>query len=619
MNLFCNVSAADIRKIQKSYINENEILWLYLGTDTLKRRKLDSSLGSKFKRIPISRLLVETTNKIRHEYIAWCDELNRQNGSTIEWWFSSVASRNIYSTNAYLFTCYLAILDTLFFSLHTYPNFIVVESSYLAKSIMKWSLEKKIPIILNNPIQVSFAQFYNLSLFIALWLKSALIIISRLYASIATKKQKSSNLPTSCNFLIDTFIFKDTFNDNGEFKDRNFHLLYDYLISKEQSFVIHPVLDGFEYSYFSVYRKMRESKQTFIIPEDYLCFKDYISALLFPWWWLNWNIKASKFRGFEMSDIIEGDRLSRSIGMSIQAVLIYRLFVRLKHRIKIESAIDWYENQVIDKALIAGVRNAFPEAYIIGAQIFIHSTNDLNPFPIQSEYEAGVTPNKILGTSEYQCKMISMFSDSVICEPVAALRYNHLYNDDKNISTSNNWEKGKIILVLLPLNLCDSLNIIELLHSVLDNILSDYEIKVKTHPLCCFETIINYYGRMEWNEMLKPEFRNLHDALLDASIVISSNSSSMVEAAAKGIPVIIIGHQTSLTHNMFQCDESSIIKECYSSEELLISIRDMMLLYSNDREERSLRGTMLRDKNFTPVNEKTLEPFIGHSGSYQNQ
>jgi hypothetical protein len=161
--------------------------------------------------------------------------------------------------------------------------------------------------------------------------------------------------------------------------------LHEFLAARGFSVLVHPVLYGFGLHFFSVYRRLRRSETRFIIAEDFLRARDYLSILTFPLRAGRQKIKAPRFRGFDLSDLITEEQKQRVDLLSLSACLIYRLFLRLgESGLEPKLVIDWYENQVIDKAVVAGARQAFPRARIIGVQLFLHLSNMLHLFPSSS-------------------------------------------------------------------------------------------------------------------------------------------------------------------------------------------------------------------------------------------
>jgi len=613
--LILSFPVKDTKRIKKIFPESKTIYWLYLGQDFFKRRLIERGLGSRFIRIDIAKLLDEVANDIRYKHVEWIDDLNRRYGKSLEWWFGSISSRNIYYSSLFQNCCHLEILErTWGGNQEKKPSLIVIESLRLAKSIKKWALKRGIGVeIFNYSFLRNGVLICYLVLFLE-WGKFIMKLLSRWIAAYITRsKYEPKDLKIEPSIIVDTYVHDDSLSDDGVFKDRYFPYLHEYLSEKGIQILVHPVLYGFRFNYYSIYKKMRQSKTLFIIQEDYLHFYDYLSALTYPLRLiLHPKIEGYPFRNFDVSDLLKEDQVKQPIEQGIQAILIYRLFLRLgKRGLKPKQIIDWYENQVIDKALIAGTRKAFSQAKIIGAQMFIHPSNLLSLFPSQSEVEARVVPHILLETSEYQCKVAQSFTKDIPCQFVAALRYAYVF-DENNATNRNQKEeqRTKIILILLSFNITEAIEVLEIINEGLDQINEDVRIIIKGHPDYNSKKLIQMFGEQNWPSRFEIFDGHLREALNLASVVVSSGSSSMIEAAAKGIPVIFLGRQTVLSYNILSNLDMNIVTKCFSIQELIAAINKYLNLSPVQTIEYRKMGRKVRDLFFTPVNEETMSPFL---------
>ncbi len=592
--------------------SENESTgWVYLGKDSSKRRHIEKELGSSFKYIDIAKLHNQVADDLRHEYVRWIDELNRRYGGDIEWWFGSISSRNPYNCNIFQYCCYLEILERLWTDRDRQPGLIMIESIGLASAIQKWAAQKNTAVNVVHYNRAKLSSLITSQVFFLRWGNFFITLLARGLAYNITKIYSSKKLDINPSVILDTFVHDYCLSDSGAFKDRYFPYLHEYLSKKGMVVLVHPVLVGFRYNYFPIYRRMRISDTHFILQEDFLHFSDYFFALIYPLKVLLQKIKPAQFRTYAIHDILREENMQSPVTIGMEAVLIYRLFLRLERsKLRPEVIIDWYENQVIDKALIAGARKAFPRAKIIGAQMFIHSSNFISLFPSQSEADAHIVPHLILETSQYQCKVAQSFTKTIPCKPVAALRYFHLFSDNSTPDNGSHMDSQKI-LVLLPFSIDEAVELLNILKGILERIGFDVQIMIKGHPDYTSDALIHAFGEQHWPKRFKIFNGTLHDALNSASVVVSSNSSSMVEAAAKGIPVIFLGRQTTLNYNMLSNLNMDIVTECFSASELIKAIEMYLNLSPDEKIKYTEMGRKVRDKFFEPVNDKTLLPFLG--------
>lgn len=607
-SLVLTFTEANDKTIRQKFMKKETVLWLYLGKDFFKSQNMEARLGEKFNRINIAKLQGEVAKDIRLEYTMWIDNLNRTHGEKLDWWFSSISSRNVSNCNLFQYACYLEILRRLWESNEKKPELVVVESMGLAKAIHKWALSEGVSIKTINYyganllfLKQYFSPFIYYAQFIAVQiLKQTAAIISRL-------KLGQKNLKDIPFIIIDTFIHDTSISEDGNFKDRYYPFLYEYLKAKGFHLLVHPVLSGFRYNYFSIYGRMRKSESLFIVPEDFLNLFDYFYALSHPIKVLTQKVKTELFRNFDLYDILKEERRKQPFSLGMQAALIYRLFIKLGlSGIRPLQIINWYENQVIDKALIAGARKAFPNINIIGAQLFLHPPNYLSLFPTQSEADAKLAPDILLETSEYQCRVVQEFTTAIPCLPVAALRYAHIFESESN----NTKPKDSAILVLLPFDIQEAVELLLMLKNILYLLNKQIVILIKCHPDYSIKKLSAAFSKYAWPSRFEIFTDNIKEALNTASMVVSASSSSMVEAATKGIPVIFIGRQAVLNQNHLANLDSEIFTECFSAEELIAAINRYLNLAPEKIREYKRIGTKLRDMYFTDVSEETMQNFI---------
>lgn len=609
--LFLAFPEKDISGIKRLFSRDVSISWVYLGRDFLDMRRLTRQLGDKFKYIDIAKIHNTVANEIRFEHAGWIDNLNRRYGSEMEWWFGAVSSRNIYESKLFQYSCYLEVFRRLWEDETNAPQLVFAESLSLARALRKWALEDNIKVCIVHESKAVLWNYVHSLRPLILWGKFTLDLVLRYAASRLPYKNKKikSGKTTGPSIILDTYVHPDSLSAAGVFEDRYYPYLYEYLRKKGYTILVHAVLCGFNYNYFQIYERMRKSETDFIIQEDFLRFSDYICALSYPSRALRRRIEAPLFRGFDLSDIIKDDNSTQFVAVGIQAVLIYRLFIRLGEAgLRPDIVLDWYENQIIDKALIAGARKAFPDAQLTGIQMFIHPSNILNVYPSQSEVEAEVTPSLLLEMSEHQCAIAKTFTKDICCQPVASLRYSHVFADsDKPDSDMQN---ADAVLVLLPSELAGAVELVEVFKGIAAHIKDSIRVLIKCHRNYSFQELMKICASKSWPVNFSIFHGSLKDALKQASLAVSSGSSSLVEAVARGIPAIVVGKKTALNQNPFLQIELGIIAEAITDTDLVAAINKYLDLSNEERAKNKDMSKKLRRLFFTPLNEENMLPFI---------
>ena len=118
-------------------------------------------------------------------------------------------------------------------------------------------------------------------------------------------------------------------------------------------------------------------------------------------------------------------------------------------------------------------------------------------------------------------------------------------------------------------------------------------------------------GEGNWPEQFEIYQGTLAEAFKGAAVVISANSSAIVEAAAMGIPVIFLGRQTALNQNVLEDVKSQLIMECFTVDELAAAVNQSLAITPEDDQRYKALGAEILTWFFSPVTPETMRPFLG--------
>lgn len=593
--------------IQGLFKDTGRIRWVYLAKDYRLMRQLSLDLGDKFVAVGIDDLLNQVSDEIRTDHVEWIDGLNRANSHNLEWWFGVVSSRNVYISNLFLYSCYLLTLERIWQHQDTRPNLIIVESPGMAECVLQWFHEQNVKVTLQHEsILIRLLRKFR---YFLRNIYSVAVLCDRFLAALMTRINSSVNPQEGPCVVVDTFVHEYSLSKNGVFKDRYYPFLHEFLAKEGHKVLVHSVLHGFRYNYISIFRRMRKSLTSFIIQEDYLRFSDYAAALKASYSLHKTIAVQNRFRGINLAPLVLEEHRSQSSLPVMNAVLTHRLWQRLREAgVELTWIINWYENQVLDKALIAGVRGAYPGIGILGAQMFIHIPNYLSLYPSQSELDAGLVPDILLQMGKAQCVNVQKYARGISCKSAAALRYAHLFSETYN---TRKIEFGNAILVVLPYNMDESL---EMLHSLRDVLLDEADVvtfTIKCHPdYSSPEDIIAAFGPEQWPKQFIIWNGDISDAFALAAMVVVSNSSSMVEAVVLGIPTIFIRRHSNLNMNPLADVPVAGFISCCGFEQIKRAIVHFRNLPAEERKVLRRSGLLLCDQYFTTVDDNNMKAFV---------
>jgi len=599
------------KKIPKEFLDKTGC-WIYFGKDYRNLKRVESFLGSNYKLIEISRELDGISGSLRRDYNNYINIINKMNKDSLEWWFTPLSSRNIYMSEIFQNICYLQLFKNMYEKHGENILFVVVESYSTGRIIEEWSKANGIAIKslskpYNGKMRTLYSAFFSISKTVTKTVFNYTFAkISGIYAGKNTK----NDIPwmVGKTALIDVFVYESNFGGDGSFNDRYFPKLESYFKSRDYNVIYYPTFAETKLNKYALYRKMRENNRFFIIAEDYLHISDYFRSLIL-------SVKAVTFSGeipfFRDYDITFADRCEnkwKCFDGIFKSILVYHLFLRLGDVIgeDIERIICWHENQLQDKALSLAVHESFRDTKIVGVHSYVHYSNYLSIYPIDSEAEAQLVPDVILTTGALESRKIREFLSIVPCNEVAALRYSHLFDND-GVEYLYNMN----ILVLLPYDRNDAFEILIRTGEILKDLKGVSNVFVRCHPDYDKEIFFNILDSYEWFKKFSFTDVKIDILLHSITVVISTASSSAVEAAVLGVPTILLAKSSALSLNPFyNLKNYPFISVCYGRDELKVAINMYISLSEQERGEFHIMGKELKNLFFGSLNERIFENFI---------
>ena len=551
-------------------------------------------------------LFRDTAMKTRKDYNNIIYEIGEINKNDYRWWFSELASRNVFSDNLFLHLCYLAFIEEILKQGESI-EIIIVDSYSLKKTLMSSNkiVTRNIKIgfrisLFNLPksILAPFWRYYSISY----RLLSSYIIIKKIY------KEKRQIPKGIC--LIDTFVFDHSFKENN-FTDRYFGKFINFFSEEEKKTIWYITTFNQIKSYKKTIGEIQKANQNFIIKEYYLKWVDIIKILYLPLKMLSIKIGKHSFLSFDVESLVKQAKiLSFATSSQIESFKNYHFAKRIKEKgIEIKTVVDWFENQTIDKGFNMGFRKFFPEAMSKGYQIVQDNKLYTYYYPTQQELINKVLPNEIFVSGKGFVQSIKEFCPELKVGIAPSFRYEHVW-EERIYSPDNN---HYTILLALPYFKKDAINILKISAKTLKK-LNNPKLRfyVKPHPRFKEEQLKKSLNE-NWPTQFQLVYGKLEDLLEKSNLVITSNSSLCLEVVAKSIPIIVIGNYNGITHNPLpEFLDKRIWRLCYSSLELIKSILYFVNLTSEQVKEIESIGVEFRELYFEPVTKETTRLLFGY-------
>ncbi len=382
-----------------------------------------------------------------------------------------------------------------------------------------------------------------------------------------SKFVRRSPLPPETKLiLLDLFLLKSDFDENGRVKDRYYPGLLDYLPRgiAERVFYL-PTFFGLRlpWDWLNQFKNIYSSKNNVLVKEHWLLAVDYFWAI-----WKSLTLPNNiehipPWRGVNISSVVQEELLLDRGSFSLtQALLIFQSFERYKKGgIILEGVIDWFENQVGDRALHMGMKKYYPEVRVKGYMGFVGEGYYAGLSPVSYEYRAGTLPDELLMIGPAYIKAGNDTCAELVRTVAPALRF----QDTIKFRQQSEVEKDSILLAM-PMMLDEARRIIHL--AIGTHLNKPYKWIIKMHPTTPQDQFLMLVP--EANDA-RFEFSNqpLASLLQRSCLLVTSASSAALEAIVCGVSVAILGSRSGPTINPLEGIISmDYWSACYTSKDI---------------------------------------------------
>jgi len=496
-----------------------------------------------------SKAITKIELSLRNEYTHFIGDLVQLNKVNGLQWLLKVTCRNTYDSVIYDSMARIALLDYNLKNGASYSTILVKNlflSEVVAQLLDRYNSKSKI-IITNNFID-HFKVVKNICVNVIFCL--ALWFVSRFF-----KKTK----PIGSIILLDTFFLD---------KDNLFDHYYPGLKEKLSANIYNKIWalptflrPKYPWGWVGIFRRISQYQKNIILRESWLTINDYFFALKESLIVTKKIKNFPKWRGLDVSSIIKYDLSSDQGSYSISyKILTYLSFKNFKKEgFEIETIIDWYENQTIDRALYLGANENYPETDIKGYLGFVPESYYVGISPTIYEKNGGVLPTKFYVMGDAYINTIKKYMPELKVSVAPAFRFSGIREFKRNSNTKRN-----IILLALPYSMNESINIIQLVYS--SNIKNKYKILIKPHPTQSIQKIKLHFPTLKSTDFI---FDKLIDIFQSVRLLVSSASSVVMEAAICNVHVAIVASRNGPTINpLTGLVDDTFWTICYESEDI---------------------------------------------------
>ena len=595
--------------------------WIYLGRNYKSLLSWEHRLNYFCSRILIGDLIKNTAWKIRKPYIDWVEKIGRPYGNALEWWLSLVNYNNTLVSPLFLSLCYFYICKELLEKTRKNSLLLIVDDWGLLETLKRFLNKNNY----NNIIIPSKGFLRAASLikkaiwFIGSWGLLIANIIKYKYAGWASLRECSKSTDNGENNLkaiIHTCVDEKCFGENGKFNDRYFPSLAEWLERCGYDVYILPFLYQIERSVKSAYIWFRKSKSNFLISEDYLSVKDYLSSSKVIFKQLFIPKGRVFFYGHDISPLINELKWMQAKNTDHMRFLTYIPMLRnlSQNKFRIDLFIDKFENMPKEKPQINALRDYYPECKIVGYQ---HAS--LPPFMLKytttpQEFFRGPFPDIVLSNGPWFKERL--LTDGIPEEHLRigpSLRSGYLFSREKKFQPTIHDIADDLIKYALIILSIETNMTLELLEKVIRAFENDsIRILLKPHPMSDHERLLKLTRRNKLPRNMGWIRGSMIECLKKANLVVAIGSAAIMEAAAHGVPIIVVGRECGLDMNPLGWWEKDfdVLKPVFDPIELRSKAKMILKEQSNGDMKRwaQLRQKILQC--YEPVTDNSLSQFL---------
>ncbi|MDD5298975.1 MAG: hypothetical protein PHD65_00615 [Gallionella sp.] len=555
------------------YVGKMEAMecgWIYADEDLETFRLVRDTLEKPYPAVS-AEVFQQTALDLQAPFVRWVDEC--MSTAPCDYWLATPLSKNPFESPLFLHLVWMVLIDRTI-KQGMSGIIVVTESHGLALAfaelcrIRNWECKRY------GKINSLFRHWRRNLTALPKWLGKLLLLGYRVSVAkcIFTDKYVATRLITT-ELLLETYIHDGNMDRDGGCKERYFPNLMAYYRAHGVKAGYFPLLHHIPFSHLrQTYAFMKRSETPFVPFEAFITLWDITLA--------GWaSIRHGQalllktplvFQDVPVSALVRTECFTAGL-RSVMPFAMLRAPRRMAEAgIKPKWFIDWFENQSLDKGIVLGIKKGLPECHTIAVRQYAPLSNFLSLFSSSGEVNAGVAPIENWVCGEALKSMFTRFDTLGKYFAVPALRYAYLHQSPPAL------EACDTLLILLTHSVEESMGILDCVIPLCREKGMDISRFVaKVHPdmnLALFKQKVEQrfasLGRntIEWSDC------KVGELFQTARVVVTSGSSTAVEAVCRGIPVALVGRHAGLNFNPLEGINTKIWTIVYTPYELKTAI-----------------------------------------------
>jgi surface carbohydrate biosynthesis protein (TIGR04326 family) len=596
-----------VKLIAKPYLHDYTLY--YLSDDYEYLNCLNSTFAGRGKINSLSSMFQDVLEEIKESYLSMIAIINKENNS-LEWWEGHVASKNSASTPLFLHIIYLFCIKKILADAVKNVVLIIDNRALISCTL---SIAGEFGYQVTNYSSKINDSLGNVKLRLKAIAQMVLCVIGLLNRRRVALKSFEPPLfsKNSKRVVIRSWITENTLKRSGDFNDRNFGCLPEWLKKHGYEVLILPMFFNLSSTGKEIFALMNEQKQQFLIPEHYLSISDYVQSIRRSYRLLKKRFEKVVIKNVDVGPLINDVLKKQGINRSTLSLnLSFPLLKRLKDRgVEIEGFYYPFENNAPEKPFILACRKYYLRSVIKAFQHTAFYPNNMAYHLAPEEKDLHPLPDKIICSGSIYLSLLekSGFPKRLLI-PGPNLRYESTNTNIKpNVKLLSSNERN----LLVPFTFNDDLAfeaLVKLREALQQR--KGYKIFIRTHPLLSKNRIFEFQKDIGMDDYVLADEGSIHDWLPRMYAVITTGASiTTVEVAAMGIPVIRVIPDNTFHYDSLACPDYPLkaANSAFEIEEQLALIEELII---KDENIFQRCGEKISDMFFTGITQENLKIFL---------
>lgn len=579
--------------------------WIYADGDLHVYQSIEEKYLGVSERLISAQDFQERAIALRGTFVEWVDCYLK--GRCQRKWLATPFQKNPFESNLFLHFVWIDVICEVV-GKGLSPIVVVTADLGLAKSLQNLARTMRIESPIIGKEYFLIGSLCRTAWAIAKYSYEAVNMLWRIILSDFILGKDYLKRTAGVELLLDTYLHEGDITSGGEYPGRYFPGLLQYYLEHGYRTAIYPYLYKVSpVRLITLYRQIRESRYIFALPESFLKIQDVFMALVESARMVL-ATEDAMFRGLNVSPLVAGQQTKFALGGFIPLLLVKVPERMGEAGVKPRWVIDWFENQPVDKALCIGFGKCQPQCQVIGVAQYTTCGNDFFIFRSNGEISAGVVPKENWFCGSELKNVAGLYGAINNYRIVPALRYSYLYQNTPVV------EKGDTLLVLLTHSAEESMGILDCVTPLCrEKGMVITRFVIKTHPDMNL-TLFRHKAEQRFPSLsmntVEWSVSKLSELLPAARVVVTSGSSSAVEAVCRGIPVVLVGRHAGLNFNPLEEIDAKIWAIAYTPDEIKTAITEQFCEERLPIPERLAIAENTRNALFMKMGDVEMRRFL---------